>query len=773
MKLRTAVWCAAALVLSACSGGDGGVIGTGFKISGAAQKGPFVIGSEVLMNQLQANGTPSTSTILTEISDDLGNFTFDVTQSGPVLMTADGYHFNEITGKLSQGRLLLKAIYNATSEPDQHAFINILTHLAYKRTLTLMGRGLKVADAIAQAEGEVVNAFKPVLPVSGVTDFTALNIYNVDERLSNGNAYALALSATIYRYAMLEQQKSPDTSVDALLTNILNNLADDIATNGTVTSTTIIAELVQATRLLRPDEIRKHLEDRSFDVRAQKLPVANIDLFIDTDGDGIVNAEDPDDDNDGIPDELDASPYVYSEAPVLTIPDVTNALPSGQEIVFEWTSSEYAKNFEIQISKSVDFATTVVSQVTANKTWSATLSLGAYYFRARSQNVHDFWGAWSTSISFGVGVFTRSYGGSGSEYGSKIIQTSDGGYAIVGTTTSNFVQTQAVFLLRLDAMGNMLWKKNFDSAAWDYGSNVVQTSDAGFVLTGGTWATGQAALWLIKTNSSGEQEWSTTTEGLAGSALILQESDGILIGSAWESRQSNGTITNSIPYLTKISLQGSTLWTYAFDDSSVDFEDLVRIERATNGNYLLVGNYLPKDPTTTSRLNHRPFIAQLSVDRTSLNYKLVEGAGTLTAVGATFTSDSNTLVAVCDLARCYLVNFTPTGSSTWFFALETGNTNLIRFPSVIESNGQIAFFFSSANNQFIEFQLLDKDGSEIRTKTYSSNVVGLSDMHATMDGGYAFLGGNGNYNHHAMVFIKTDADGNTVNASTPVHTVLE
>ncbi|MBI3775960.1 MAG: hypothetical protein HY273_10485, partial [Gammaproteobacteria bacterium] len=727
MKLRTAVWCAAALVLSACSGGDGGVIGTGFKISGAAQKGPFVIGSEVLLNQLQANGTPSTSTILTEISDDLGNFKFDVTQSGPVLMTADGYHFNEITGKLSQGRLLLKAIYNATSEPDQHAFINILTHLAYKRTLALMGRGLKVADAIAQAEGEIVNAFKQVLPVSGVTDFTALNIYNVDERLSNGNAYALALSAAIYQYAMLEQQKSLDSSVDAVLTNILNNLADDIATNGTVTSTTIIAKLVQATRLLRPDEIRKHLEDRSFDVRAQKLPVANIDLFIDTDGDGIVNAEDPDDDNDGIPDGFDASPYVYSEAPVLIKPDVTNALPSGQEIVFEWTSSEYAKSFEIQISKSVFFTTTVVSQITANKTLSATLDVGAYYFRARSLNAHDFWGEWSFPTQLGVSVFVRSYGDSGSESAQKIIQTSDSGFAIIGNTNNSRVQNHAVLLLRLDPFGKILWQTTFDTAEIDLGSNIVQTSDGGFLLAASTALNGKNALRLIKTDHTGTQEWSTTTEGLAaGGIQMLPESDGVLIGSAWVTNVPVGVGTTTqprfAPHLLKIDQKGNSLWTYTFDENVLDFETLNYIGRNKSGDYVLIGNHVPTGKFYP--YDQRPFFAQVSADRTSLIYfafKTSDFWGP--ALGATVTPDSNVLLEISrgPYNPPQLYKFDLSGKQIWSYTPNDPFFTGYEHSPVIERNGINAYIGQSDDRtNVIQLFLLDADGYVFRMQQYNS-----------------------------------------------------
>ena len=74
MQLRALMLCAAALLLMACNGGDDGTVGTGsggdpppsgtaLTIFGAAQKGPFVIGSEVLLSQLQPNGIPSANTV--------------------------------------------------------------------------------------------------------------------------------------------------------------------------------------------------------------------------------------------------------------------------------------------------------------------------------------------------------------------------------------------------------------------------------------------------------------------------------------------------------------------------------------------------------------------------------------------------------------------------------------------------------------------------------------------------------------------------------------
>lgn len=796
MKLRTVIFCAAALVLSACSEGDGGVIGTGsggpanvppiddvdIAISGAAQKGPFIIGSEVLMSQLQANGTPSSNTSLTEISDNLGNFKSYVKKTGPVLITADGYHFNEITGKLSQGRLLLKAVYNATSKVEQHAFINILTHLAYKRTLKLLHDGMTVADAIAQAESEVVNAFMPVLPVSGVTDFTTLNIYNVDERLSNGNAYALALSATIYQYAMLKQKQSIDTSVDAHLTDILNNLADDLANNGAITSTTVIAALVQSTRLLRPDEIRKNLEDRSLDVSGTKLPVANIDLFIDTDGDGMVNSQDPDDDNDGIPDELDPSPYVYSEAPVLIKPDVTNALPSKQEILFEWTSSDYAKNFEIQISKSADFATTVISQLTPTKTFAVTLEAGVYYIRARSENVYGFLGMWCSPKQLQVGMYTKSYGGSGNEYGKKIIQTSDSGYAIVGSTTSAQVHNGAVLLLRLDPMGTVMWKKVYDTAEYDLADNLVQTADGGFLLTSSTSMAGKQALWLIKTDSTGAEEWSSLIGGVVVSAFgtqILTESDGILIGSSLITTQSTGssTTTNFTPYLIKIDLQGNTLWSYTFDETSVNFENFIHLHRATNGDYLFVGNYLPAGKLFQPE--QRPFFARLSNNHSLFSANAFTNYSMPYASGATITSESNLLIMTANVMSLSKVD--PSGNIIWSYTPNNAYLSS-NYSPIVERQGLITYLGESYlgygyNN--IQLITLDKDGYEFRTRQYGSisNSYTHSDIIAVTDGGFAILGnwqsGSASSYDNEILLIKTDPEGNAVNTSTPLRIPLD
>lgn len=94
------------------------------------------------------------------------------------------------------------------------------------------------------------------------------------------------------------------------MTQLLNTLATYFTEIGRIDDPVLIAVLKKASMQLRPDEIRANLTQRSFAVAKVDIPVANLDAFIDTDGDGLVNDIDTDDDGDGIDDAFDVTPYL-------------------------------------------------------------------------------------------------------------------------------------------------------------------------------------------------------------------------------------------------------------------------------------------------------------------------------------------------------------------------------------------------------------------------------------------------------------------------------
>jgi hypothetical protein len=334
-------------------GGGGGQTTTPRVISGAVQKGPFIVGTLVYANRLSAAGQPTSDTVVTTTQTDIGTFAFELSEPGVLQLFADGFHYNEITGLLSQGRLTLNAILDATSDITPRSYVNALTHLTYNRTLSLLRNGMKAPDAIAKAQADLVTALHPLFAANNLPVFTDMSVYNIGDSSPVGNAYLLAVSATAYQTAITRARVS-GTSVDAELTLLLNTLADDLAQDGDIDDRAVIDELIIASRALDPDAIRFNLKQRSVKAINAELAVADLNLFIDTDGDGMVNAEDPDDDNDNIPDALDPQPYVkvvvtgwitsLSPTSVLTGVQVLNVQTNDSRIV---ASVEYLVNGEV------------------------------------------------------------------------------------------------------------------------------------------------------------------------------------------------------------------------------------------------------------------------------------------------------------------------------------------------------------------------------------------------------------------------------------------
>ncbi len=100
-------------------------------------------------------------------------------------------------------------------------------------------------------------------------------------------------------------------------------------------------------------------------------------------------------------------------------------------------------------------------------------------------------------------LWTKTFGGTGSDAGFSVQETIDGGYIIVGQTYSYGAGGGDFWLVKTDANGNTMWTKTFGGTNEDRGYSVQQTSDGGYIITGYTWSYGAGAadLWLIKTTS--------------------------------------------------------------------------------------------------------------------------------------------------------------------------------------------------------------------------------------------------------------------------------
>lgn len=137
-------------------------------------------------------------------------------------------------------------------------------------------------------------------------------------------------------------------------------------------------------------------------------------------------------------------------------------------------------------------------------------------------------------------LWTRTYGGPGNDHGSMSLSTSDGGVITVGWTDSWGGGLFDAWLLRLDGYGNLVWSRTFGGTGNDYGYAVAETADGSFVLSGETrsFGAGGADVWMIKVDASGNELWRKTFGGAGnefGRAMLSTGDGGFVIGGSTNS----------------------------------------------------------------------------------------------------------------------------------------------------------------------------------------------------------------------------------------------
>lgn len=130
-------------------------------ISGVSQKGPFVNGSSVTVQELEGKTLAQTGRSYEgKIKNDRGEFSVNVVnlESQFALLKANGFYRNEVTGEQSKSQVTLYALTDLSDRDEVN--VNLLTHLEYERSLNLAtSEGMTVAKAKKQAEKEIFATF--------------------------------------------------------------------------------------------------------------------------------------------------------------------------------------------------------------------------------------------------------------------------------------------------------------------------------------------------------------------------------------------------------------------------------------------------------------------------------------------------------------------------------------------------------------------------------------------------------------------------------------
>jgi len=159
---------------------------------------------------------------------------------------------------------------------------------------------------------------------------------------------------------------------------------------------------------------------------------------------------------------------------------------------------------------------------------------------------------------------------------------------VAGLTYSFGAGSGDAWLIKTDSVGNEKWSTTFGGSDWDWAWSVQQTSDGGYILAGRTYSFGAGSCdaWLIKTDSLGNEEWSRTFGGsdVEGAWSVHQTSDGGYILAGYTGSFGAGS---SDAWLIKTDSLGNEEWSRTFGGSH--FEHAYSVQQTSDRGYIMAG----------------------------------------------------------------------------------------------------------------------------------------------------------------------------------------
>ena len=166
-----------------------------------------------------------------------------------------------------------------------------------------------------------------------------------------------------------------------------------------------------------------------------------------------------------------------------------------------------------------------------------------------------------------------------------VLETADGGYVAAGKTDSFGAGGSDYWLIKTDSTGAEQWTNTFGGEYNDEARAVVQTIDGGYALGGFSWSfgAGLSDFWLVKTDASGQQEWDRSYGGVPRDAAhsLQQTDDGGYVMAGWSESFPGGDHF----WVVKVGPFGNKQWDNTYGRSS----GARAVQQTSDGGYVVAG----------------------------------------------------------------------------------------------------------------------------------------------------------------------------------------
>jgi uncharacterized protein YuzE len=353
----------------------------------------------------------------------------------------------------------------------------------------------------------------------------------------------------------------------------------------------------------------------------------------------------------------------------------------------------------------------------------------------------------------------KCFGGGNDDYVTSFQQTSDLGYVMVGSSSSN------ILVVKTDSLGNLDWQYYLGGSGLDEAFSIFQTSDNGYIIGGRTnspeYSLDQVLdSWIIKLDSLGQTSWQLclgdpyTADGINS---IIQTSDGGYIFCGFNNYY--GCI------VTKISSSGIIEWESATTGVSANGNV---IKQTNDGGYIVGGDLVPQISYTSAG---DPYFI--------VNFPFINSSEILTA-----DTSSHSLYQ----PDAWVVKYDPVGNINWYKHFGGSSFDYIKSIRQTSDGGYIVLGITNSNDGDVSGNHGDKDlwvvkldingniswqkciGGTMSEGEWASQV-GYGEIIETSNGKYIIVSmtesndGDVTGNHSDLddgLFVELDSNGNII-----------
>ena len=252
---------------------------------------------------------------------------------------------------------------------------------------------------------------------------------------------------------------------------------------------------------------------------------------------------------------------------------------------------------------------------------------------------HGFADIWVVKMSAtNLIEWQKQLGGSGYDNAANVVQTSDGGYTILGSTTSNdgdvrgshvdSTNTSDIWLVKLSMQGDIQWQKCYGGTKHEIAGALIKTTDGGYLITGTTESNdgdvrgnhGYRDGWVVKINALGVIQWQKCYGGASGDEFVCgtQTNNGSYAVSGRTSSVDgdvSGNHGSGDIWVVKLSTSGTIEWQKCYGGSAGEAPNA--LIATTDGGYIFTGETRSSDGDI--RLNHINEMRDAWVVKLSMN----------------------------------------------------------------------------------------------------------------------------------------------------------